>query len=123
MWKTFDVSERVDVLFSRARREEIERHNEEVKQNEDVLRTLSEAVLCLAKQELFLLGAMIKCLAKFDSVFERRFHGRFADSEKGTFQENRLISQLNSIPGKRCDPCTARNLHYTIMLQLHVQSK
>ena len=54
MWKTFDVSERVDILFSRARREEIELHNEEVRQNEDMLITLSEAVLCLAKQELFL---------------------------------------------------------------------
>ena len=52
MWKTFDVSERVDVLFSRARREEIERHNEEVRQNREMLRTLSEAVLYLAKQEL-----------------------------------------------------------------------
>ena len=109
------MSERVDIIFSRARREEIERHNEEVRQNRDMLRTLSEAVLCLAKQELFLLRAMIEWLAKFDSVFERRFHWRFADSEKGTFQENRLISQLNSIPGKRCDPCTAMNLHYTVM--------
>ena len=52
MWKTFDVSERVDILFSRARREEIERHNEEVRQNREMLRTLPEAVLNLAKQEL-----------------------------------------------------------------------
>ena len=37
MWKTFDVTERVDVLFSRARREEVERHNEEVKQNREML--------------------------------------------------------------------------------------
>ena len=48
MWKTFDVSERLDILFSRARREEIERHNEEVRQNREMLRTLSGAVLYLA---------------------------------------------------------------------------
>ena len=35
-----------------ARREEIERHNEEVRQNKEMLRTLSEAVLYLVKQEL-----------------------------------------------------------------------
>ena len=32
-WKVFDSREGVDVLFSRARREEVERYNEEVKQN------------------------------------------------------------------------------------------
>ena len=52
MWKTYDVSERVDVMFSRARREEIERHNDEVRQNRGILRTLSEAVLYLSSQEL-----------------------------------------------------------------------
>ena len=52
MWKTFDISERVDDLFSRARREEIEWYNEEVRQNREMLKTLSEAVLYLAKQEL-----------------------------------------------------------------------
>ena len=30
------VTERVDVLFSRARREVVERHNEEVKQNREI---------------------------------------------------------------------------------------
>ena len=50
MWKNFDVTERVDVLFSRARREEVECHNEEVRQNREMLKTLSEAVLFLAKQ-------------------------------------------------------------------------
>ena len=46
MWKTFDVSERVDTLFSRARRDVTERHNEEVRQNREMLmlRTLSEAL-------------------------------------------------------------------------------
>jgi len=52
MWKTYDVSERVDVMFSRARREEIERHNDEVRQNRGMLRTLSEAVVYLSRQEL-----------------------------------------------------------------------
>ena len=46
-WKTFDVSERVDVLFSRARREEVERHNEEVRQNRGMLKILIKAVLLL----------------------------------------------------------------------------
>ena len=50
MWKTFDVSERVDVMFSRVRR--IERHNDEVRQNRGMLRTLSEAVLYLSRHEL-----------------------------------------------------------------------
>ena len=98
MWKTFDISERVDVLFSRARREEIERHNEEVRQNREILKTLSEAVLYLAKQELPFRGhdessaslnkgnyrELLECLAKFDFVFERRFHGRLADSERAS---------------------------------------
>ena len=44
MWKTFDVSERVDNLFSRARRDVTERHNEEVRQNREMPRTLSEAL-------------------------------------------------------------------------------
>ena len=34
-------------MFSRARREEIKRHNDEVRQNRGLLRTLSEAVLYL----------------------------------------------------------------------------
>ena len=56
MWKMFDVTERVDVQFSRARREEVERHNEEVRQNREMLKTLSEAVLFLAKQEVAFRG-------------------------------------------------------------------
>jgi len=39
-------------MFSRARREEIERHNDEVRQNRGMLRTLSEAVVYLSRQEL-----------------------------------------------------------------------
>ena len=52
MSSTFDVSERVDVIFSRARREEIERFNEEVRQNRVTSKIYSAAVLYLSKQEL-----------------------------------------------------------------------
>ena len=97
MWKTFDVTERVDVLFSRARREEVERHNEEVKQNREMLKTLSEAVLFLAKQELPFRGhdesslslnkgnyrELLALIGKFDSVFECRLRGRLAAFETG----------------------------------------
>ena len=38
MWKTFDVSARVDTLFLRARRDVTERHNEEVRENREMLR-------------------------------------------------------------------------------------
>ena len=50
--KTFDASEGIDVMLYRARRDEIERHNDEVRQNRGMLRALSEAVLYLSKQEL-----------------------------------------------------------------------
>ena len=39
-------------MFSRARREEIERHNDEVRQTRGMLSTLSEAGLYLSRQEL-----------------------------------------------------------------------
>ena len=52
LWRTFDTTERIDVVFSRASREEIQRHNEHVKQNGDMLKIVSEAVLFPAKQEL-----------------------------------------------------------------------
>ena len=48
----FDATERVDILFSRARREEVQRHNEQVRQNRETLKTNSEDVLFLSKQEL-----------------------------------------------------------------------
>ena len=96
MWKTFDMLERVDVLFSRARRDDIEQHNEEVRQNREMLKTLSEGVIYLAKQELPFRGhdesssslnkgnyrELLECLAKFDSVFEYHLHGRPAASER-----------------------------------------
>jgi hypothetical protein len=119
-WKTFDLTDRVDVLFSRARREDVERHNEQVRQNREMLKTISEAVLYLGKQELAFRGhdesteslnkgnyrELLECLSKFDSVFERRFHGRLADSERvhtGVFTgvssdiQNDLIECIDSI--------------------------
>ncbi len=44
MWKTFDNDhhESVDVLFSRARREAVERFNEEVRQNREMLKNITE---------------------------------------------------------------------------------
>ena len=51
-----DVAERVDVLFSCARREEVERQNEEVQQNRGMLKILMKAVLLLGKQELSIRG-------------------------------------------------------------------
>ena len=51
-WKTFDTTERVVILFSRARREEVQRNNEQVRQNTETLKTISEAILFLSKQEL-----------------------------------------------------------------------
>ena len=39
--KAFDFTERVDVLLSRARREEVQSHNEQVRQNKEMLKTIS----------------------------------------------------------------------------------
>ena len=98
MLSIFDVSERVDVIFSRARREEIERFNEEVRQNRVTLKILSEVVLYLSKQELSFRGhdessvslnkgknyrELLELIAKFDPQFERRLHGRLKDSQRG----------------------------------------
>ena len=51
IWKTFNVSnhESADVLFSRARREAVERYNEGVRQNREMLKNLTEAALYLAR--------------------------------------------------------------------------
>ena len=90
MWKTFDVEERIDICFSRARREEVERFNEEVRQNRAALRTLTEAVLYLSKQELSFKGheessvslnkgnyrELLELISKFNPEFERHLHRR-----------------------------------------------
>ena len=119
LWRTFDTTERIDVVFSRARREEIQRHNEHVRQNRDMLKIISEAVLFLAKQELPFRGhdessgslnkgnyrELLHCFVKFDSVFERRLQGRLEDFERGDGvftgvspdTQNELISCVDSI--------------------------
>ena len=78
-WKTFDAAERVVILFSRARREEVQRHNEQVRQNRETLKTISEAILFLSKQELAFrchnesrdglnrnYWELLECFAKYD---------------------------------------------------------
>ena len=55
MWKTFenDRQESVDVLFSWAKRKAVERYNEEVRQNREMLKNIVDAVLyLLARQEM-----------------------------------------------------------------------
>ncbi|XP_028406454.1 zinc finger MYM-type protein 1-like [Dendronephthya gigantea] len=96
-WKTYGSGARVDSLISQARRDEIQRHNEEVRQNREILKTITEAVLYLSKQELAFRGhdesedslnrgnyrELLESYAKLDSVFERRLHGRLAESGQG----------------------------------------
>ena len=97
MWKTFDNDrqESVDVLFSRARREAVERYNEEVRQNREMLKNIN-AVLYLARQEMAFRGhdesstslnqgnyrELLKSFGKLDSVFDRRLHGRLQEAER-----------------------------------------
>ena len=81
--------------MSLARRNEIKRHNYEVRQNLEILKTVTEAVLYLSKQELPFrghdgfegslnkgnYGELLECFGKFESVFERRLHSRLAESD------------------------------------------
>ena len=118
--KRFDVSESADVMFSRARREEIERQNDEVRQNRGMLRTLSDAVLCLSSQELPFRGhnesssslnwgnyrEILDSCAKFDTIFERHLYRTVTESERGNSlvftrvsgdTQNDLIECIDSI--------------------------
>ena len=56
MWKTFqnDRQEIVDVLFSKARK--VERYNEEVRQNREMLKNIVDAVFYLGRQEMTFRG-------------------------------------------------------------------
>jgi hypothetical protein len=45
MWKMYWVNLQVGSLFSQARRDEIQRHNEEVKQKREILKAVTEAAL------------------------------------------------------------------------------
>ena len=122
-WRTYGVGTRVDFLISQARRDEIQRHNEEVRQNREILKTITEAVLYLSRQELAFRGhdesedslsrgnyrELLESFAKFDSVFERWLHDRLAKSERGSANgggrftgvspeiQNDLINCLDSI--------------------------
>ena len=123
-WKVFNAREardqRVDVMFSQARREEIKRHNEEVRQNREMLKTITNAVVYLGKQEMPFRGhdessdslnkgnyrELLECFAELDSVFERRLHGRLAESEGGgdsrftgvsADTQNELINCLDAV--------------------------
>ena len=51
-WKTYGSGPRVDSLILQARHDEIQHHNEEVSQNREMLKTITEAVLYLSRQEL-----------------------------------------------------------------------
>ena len=119
-WKTFDATERVDILFSRARREEVQRHNEQVRQSRETLKTTSEAILFLSKQELAFrchdeskdglnkgnYWELLECFATYDSVFERRLHRELTEGEMihsgvftGVYSEiqNDLIECIDSV--------------------------
>ena len=112
-WKIFDVAEGVDILFSRARREEVQRNNEQVRQNTETLKTISEAILFLSKQELaFRCHDESECFAKYDSIFERRLHRESTVGEMihsgvftGVYSEiqNDLIECIDSVIQDRID--------------------
>ena len=91
----FDAKERVGILFSRARKEEVQRLIEQIRQNRETLKTISEAILFLSKQELAFRGhdesndslnmgnyMLIECFANFKSVFERRLHRVLTEGER-----------------------------------------
>ena len=88
-WKTFNVGshESVDVLFSRARREAIERYNEGVRQNREMLKNLTEAVLYFATQELAGFHnkgnyrVLLQSFCKLDSAFDRHLNDRLEATE------------------------------------------
>jgi hypothetical protein len=55
-WKMYGAGVRVDSLIPQARQDEIQCHNEEVRQNREILKTITEAVLYLSRQELAFRG-------------------------------------------------------------------
>ena len=88
IWKTFHLHERFDIQLSRARREEINSHNEELRQNMEILKTIIEAALSQSKHEFAFRGndesntslnrgnyrELLECFSKFYSVFECHLH-------------------------------------------------
>ena len=123
MWKTFenDRQESVDVLFSGARREAVERYNEKVRQNRERLKNIVDAVLHLARQKMAFrrhdesstspnqgnYREFLKSFGKLDSVFDRRLHGRLQEVERceseGVFTgvssdvQNNVIECIDSV--------------------------
>ena len=95
-WKVFDSRESIDVFFSRARRKDVERYNEEARQNRQMLKNIGESVLYLAKQELAFTGhdesrtshnqgnykELLKVFSELDFVFDRSLHGRLQAAER-----------------------------------------
>ena len=73
----------------------MQRNNEQVRQNTETLKIISEAILFLSKQELAFrchdesndslnkgnYWELHECLAKYDSVFERRLHRELTEGE------------------------------------------
>ena len=113
-------------MLSRARREDIELYNDQVRQSRGMLRTLSEAFLHLSRQELPLRGhdesssslnrgncrELLQSFAKFDIVSECRLHGKVPESEgdnAGVFTgvsgdtQNDLIELIDSVIQDRID--------------------
>ena len=80
MLNTCDVSEGIDVIFSRARREEIEWFYEEVRLNRVALRGHDESSASLNKGNY---RELLELIAKFDPQFEGRLHGRLEGSQRG----------------------------------------
>ena len=94
IWKTYGSGPRVDSLISQARHDEIQRHNEEVSQNREMLKTITETVLYFSRQKLAFRGhdesneslkrgnyrELLECFGKMDSVIGRRLHGRLAET-------------------------------------------
>ena len=140
LWRVFDSREGVDVLFSRARREEVERYNEEVRQNREMLKNIGEAVLYLAKPELAFRGhdesrtslnqgnyrELLKVLGKFDLVFDRRLHGRLQATERpvygGVFTgvspevQNHLIECTDSVIQDQIDTEVTQSQFFSIQV-------
>ncbi|CAB4033210.1 Hypothetical predicted protein, partial [Paramuricea clavata] len=87
-WKTYGSGPRVDSRISQARRDEIQRHDEEVRQDRELLKNLTQAVLYLSRQEFAFRGhdesndslnrgnyrELLERFARMDSVFERQLH-------------------------------------------------
>ena len=107
MLTTFDISERVDVIFSRARREGIEWCNEEVRQNGVTLKIVSEALLYLRKQELRQIGSYRRLFFDVNNTVSGMLQERFHDCKDFAFLDlvnpHCFITWKNSVPAKKLE--------------------